>query len=67
MQPLTKNRLMETTDALKTWLHPQTILIRVLMAKMAEDKGQGKKIKPIMFIVVGVIALVVYYLFAGGS
>ena len=67
MQPLTKSRLMEETDSLKTWLHPQTITIRAMIAKMAGDKLPGARMKPAVFIALGVIALVVYYLFVGGA
>lgn len=67
MQPLTKNRLMEETDSVKTWLHPQTIAIRAMMAKIASDTMPGKRMKPAFFIVIGVVLLVVYYLFIGGT
>jgi len=66
MQPLTKSRLMQDTNSLKTWLHPQTIIIRAIEAKEAIEKASGPKIKPIMFIVIGVVVLVAWYLFFGG-
>ncbi|KKK47920.1 hypothetical protein LCGC14_3150340, partial [marine sediment metagenome] len=50
MQPLTKKRLMDDTNALKTWLHPQTIIIRAIEAKEAAEKIAGKGVKPIMLI-----------------
>ena len=67
MQPLTKSRLIEETDSLKTWLHPQTIAIRAMIAKLTGDKLPGARMKPAAFIALGVIALVVYYLFVGGT
>ncbi len=67
MQPLTKRRLMEETEVLATWLHPQTIGIRAMVAKIADDQITGKKVKPVVWIFFGVIALVIYYVFMGGS
>ena len=66
MQPITKRRLMEDTNKLKTWLHPQTIIIRIIEAKVAAEKSMGKGMKPIMFIVIAVFVIVAYYLFFGG-
>ena len=66
MQPLTKKRLMDDTNILKTWLHPQTIIIRAIEAKEAIEKNTGKKMKPMMIIVIGIIIIVGYYLFVGG-
>lgn len=66
MQPLTKRRLTDDTNDLKTWIHPQTIILRAIEAKEALE-GKGKfTFKPAVLIVLGVIALVVYYLFFGG-
>ncbi len=67
MQPLTQKRLMQDTDQLKTWLHPQTILLRAIAAKQALEQRKGMKLNPMMLIVLVVVALVFYYLFFGGS
>ena len=66
MQPLTKRRLMDDTNTLKTWLHPQTIILRAIEAKEASEKMMGKQMKPMMFIVIGIIVISAYYLFFGG-
>lgn len=63
MQPLTQKRLMQQTDELKTWLHPQTILIRAIEAKRAEEKGKGFKFNPMMLVVLGIVAISAYWLF----
>lgn len=66
MQPLTKKRLMEETDSLKTWLHPQTIIIRAIEAKQALE-ATGKSKMSIGLIIGIIVALIVgYYLFVGG-
>lgn len=66
MQPLTKKRLMDDTNKLKTWLHPQTIIIRAIEAKEAAEKSVGKGMKPMMLIVIAVVLIIAYYLFFGG-
>ena len=66
MQPLTKRRLMDDTNTLKTWLHPQTIILRAIEAKEAIEKSTGKGMKPIMLVVIGIIIIIGYYLFFGG-
>ena len=66
MQPLTKKRLMDDTNALNTWLHPQTIMIRLIEAKEAAEKISGKGFKPMAFVVIGIIVIIAYYLFFGG-
>ena len=68
MLPITKSRLMEDTGKNKTWMHAQTIIIRMIQAKEAADKVVGgAKMKPAVFIAIGVIGLVLYYLFLGGG
>ena len=67
MQPLTKERLVEDTNQLKTWIHPQTITIRAIEAKQAEEKTGGFKFKPMVFIVIGIVILAAYWIFFGGS
>lgn len=67
MQPLTKKRLMEDTNKLKTWLHPQTIIMRVIKAKQAEEGKSGFKFSAMTWIIIGIILLAGYWLFFGGS
>ena len=66
MQPLTKKRLMDDTNTLKTWLHPQTIMIRLIEAKEAAEKVTGKGMKPMMMVALVIIVIIGYYLFFGG-
>ncbi len=66
MQPITRRRLMEDTNKLKTWLHPQTIIIRLIEAKEAAEKVTGKQMKPMMFVVIGIVVIIGYYIFFGG-
>ena len=66
MQPLTKRRLMDDTNELKTWLHPQTIMIRLIEAKEAAEKSVGKGMKPMMFVVIIIVVIIAYYMFFGG-
>ena len=66
MQPLTKKRLMEDTNSLKTWLHPQTIIIRLIEAKEAAEKMGKKKINAMTIVIVGIIIIIGYYIFVGG-
>ncbi len=67
MQPLTKRRLMDDTEAIKSWLHPQTIGIRAIVAKTATEGAMGKKMNLKVLIIAAVIGLVAYYLFVGGG
>jgi len=67
MQPITKTRLMSETNSYKSWLHPQTIAIRAMMAKLVADKSPGAKMKPAVWIAIGIVGLVMYYLFLGGT
>lgn len=63
MQPVTKNRLMQDTDELKTWLHPQTIIIRAIEAKEALEAKGKVKFNPVMLLVIGGALLAMWYLF----
>ena len=67
MQPLTRRRLMDDTESFKSYLHPQTIAIRAMMARLAEDKLGGKKMKLLPLIMLGVAILIGYYMFFGGA
>ena len=67
MKPLTKRRLVEDTNKLKTWIHPQTIILRQIAA-MRADEGRGKfQFKPMMWIIIGVVLIAAYYIFFGGK
>lgn len=67
MQPLTVTRLMADTNILKTWLHPQTLILRSIVAKTAADSAITKKMSIGAFIIIGVVILVAYYVLRGGT
>lgn len=67
MQPITQKRLMDETNALKTWLHPQTIMIRSIKAMKADEAKKQFQFKPMMLIILGVVAIAAYWIFFGGT
>jgi len=66
MQPITKRGLIKTTESLKTWIHPQNLIIRVMMSKEAMDKMKGVGSKNIIWIILGAI-VIGYLLFSSGG
>jgi len=63
MQPITKRTLMQTTESLKTWIHPQTIMLRAIEAKEAGDakKKMGSK----AMIIIGIVVIAAAYVLFG--
>ena len=64
--PISKQRLVEDTDDLKTYLNPIRIGIRMIEAKQLLEKQKGK-FNPMMFIIGAVVLAVGYFIFFGGG
>lgn len=62
MQPVTKQTLMQSTSELKTWIHPQTIMIRAIEAKEALEKKKKIGGKALIWIIV-IVAAAAYLMF----
>ncbi len=67
IQPITRRGLMDSTEQLSTWIHPQTTILRSIEQRESLDKMTGNKMSGKMIIIIIVGAIVGGYLLFNGQ